>query len=57
MKVILILLRIFGKEASLTVSGQLEAEVYALALKRFIPLDLLLELRTPTPQDIWLSSG
>ena len=29
---------LFGKEANLTVSGQLEAECYALAFKRSIPL-------------------
>ena len=37
----------FGKETNLTVSGQLEAETFAMALGKSIHLDPHLELRTP----------
>lgn len=47
----------FGRETNLTVRGQLEAEAYALAFKKFIPLDLHLEQKILILHDMQLSFG
>lgn len=40
----------FGKRASLTVSGQLEAETFAMAYKKYTHLVQHLERKIPTPK-------
>ncbi len=47
----------FGKETSLTVSGQLEAETLPWRLETCTPSGRLSEPRTPILQDMRLSSG
>ena len=47
----------FGKPAFLTVSGQLEAEIFALALSDVYTFGRHSELRTPTPPAIWPNFG
>ncbi len=47
----------FGKKTSLTVSGQLNAENFAMALAMSIPLVLPSVRRIPTPSVTPLSSG
>ncbi len=47
----------FGKETSLTVSGQLNARHTHRHLEMFIHLDLHSAQRTPTQQDMRQSSG
>ena len=47
----------FGKETNLTVSGQLEAETYALSLVKYILLAQLLEPKTPILHAILLNFG
>ena len=46
----------FGKEANLTVSGQLNAEIMALAFRN-VYTDQLSELKTHTQVDMLLNSG
>jgi asparaginyl-tRNA synthetase len=47
----------FGKETNLTVSGQLEAEIFALAFRNVYTLDRPSARRTPTRQDMRRNSG
>ena len=47
----------FGIETNLTVSGQLEAEAYAMALGKYILLAPLLEQKIQTRHVIWQNSG
>ena len=47
----------FGKPASLTVSGQLNAENFAMAFGNVYTFGPTFRLRTPTPSATPLSSG
>jgi asparaginyl-tRNA synthetase len=47
----------FGKKASLTVSGQLEAEIFALAFSNVYTFGPTFRPRTPTRRATWPSSG
>ena len=47
----------FGKQASLTVSGQLEGELAATALGAIYTFGLRSVRKTPIPPVTWLSSG
>ena len=47
----------FGKQTSLTVSGQLEGELAATALGAIYTLALHFVQKTPILHAIWLSSG
>ena len=47
----------FDRPSYLTVSGQLEAEIYATALGKSIRLGQHFGLKIPIPLAIWLNSG
>lgn len=47
----------FGRQANLTVSGQLEAETFALAYKKVYTLDQLSEQKTQTLKHMLMNFG
>ena len=47
----------FGKETNLTVSGQLEAETYAIGLGKVYAFGPTFRAETQTPHGTWLNFG